>query len=94
MMSIFEVLGKAFFVPEEQMTAVTALCSCGIAYILRYIGASVDGAVRMGYTIFAWDEVIPSGEEPELWFHDIYRSNGVPFQQEEVDCIKSQTGKR
>jgi hypothetical protein len=39
-------------------------------------------------------EVIPSGEEPELWFHDIYRSNGVPFQQEEVDCIKSQTGKR
>lgn len=43
---------------------------------------------------FAWDEVIPSGEEPELWFHDIYRSNGVPFQREEVDCIKSLIGKR
>lgn len=48
MMAVFGALGEAFLVSEEQMTAVTALCSCGIAYILRYIGASVEGAARMG----------------------------------------------
>jgi len=26
--------------------------------------------------------------EPELWFHDIFRLDGSPFSQEEVDCIR------
>lgn len=46
--SIFEALGKTFVVPESEMTALTALCSCGIAYILKYIDASVQGAAQMG----------------------------------------------
>jgi hypothetical protein len=29
--------------------------------------------------------------EPELWFHDIYRVDGTPFSQDEVDFIKSIT---
>ena len=68
--------------------------------VLPLMKKEKTGAINWGFvagktnTIFAWDEVIPSGEEPELWFHDIYRSNGVPFQQEEVDCIKSLTGRR
>lgn len=27
--------------------------------------------------------------EPELWFHDIFRVDGTPFDTEEVACIKS-----
>ena len=27
--------------------------------------------------------------EPELWFHDIYRIDGTPFSQYEVDFIKN-----
>ena len=45
---IFMALGKVFVVPEADMTAVTALSSCGIAYILKYIDAAVCGAVEMG----------------------------------------------
>ena len=66
-----------------------------IYIVLPLMKKEKTGAINWGFvagktnTIFAWDEVIPSGEETELWFHDIYRSNGVPFQQEEVDCIKS-----
>jgi hypothetical protein len=26
--------------------------------------------------------------EPEVWFHDIYRQDGSPFDQNEVDFIK------
>ena len=26
--------------------------------------------------------------EPEVWFHDIYRINGTPFDKKEIDFIK------
>ena len=58
------------------------------------------GAVNWGFvagktnTIYAWDEVLPTGEEPKLWFHDILRSSGVPFDRSEIDCIKELTGRK
>ena len=42
-------------------------------------------------TIYAWDTPVPDGSEPELWFHDIYRQDGTPFSQEEIDTIRSLT---
>lgn len=44
-------------------------------------------------TIYAWDTPIPDGEEPPVWFHDIFRKDGTPYKQEEVDLIKRLTGK-
>lgn len=43
-------------------------------------------------TIYAWDTPLPDGSEPELWFHDIFRKDGSPYKQDEVDLIKSLTG--
>lgn len=45
-------------------------------------------------TIYAWDEPIPDGSEPKLWFHDIFRKDGTPYKQEEVELIRSLTGKK
>ncbi len=45
-------------------------------------------------TIFAWDEPLPDQKEPKLWFHDIFRQDGTPFSQAEVDTIKALTGKK
>ena len=42
-------------------------------------------------TKYAWDEPIPDGSEPKLWFHEIFRPDGRPYKQDEVDLIKSQT---
>lgn len=42
-------LGTVAVVPESLFGAATALCSCGIAYALRYVRASVEGAVQMGF---------------------------------------------
>ena len=47
-LSIFGELGKAFLVPENQLNAMMALSSCGIAYAFRYIRAAVEGGVEMG----------------------------------------------
>lgn len=50
----------------------------------------VDGKSN---TKYAWDEPIADGSEPPLWFHEIFRNDGTPYKQEEVDLIKSLTGK-
>ncbi|OYX27766.1 MAG: 1,4-beta-xylanase [Flavobacteriales bacterium 32-35-8] len=55
------------------------------------------GAINWGLvagksnTKYAWDEPIPAGGEPELWFHEIFHPDGTPYKQEEVDLIKSLT---
>lgn len=50
----------------------------------------VDGKTN---TIYAWDTPMPSGDEPKLWFHDIFRPNGTPYRKEETDLIKKLTGR-
>ena len=42
-------------------------------------------------TMFAWDDPRPDGKEPEVWFHDIFRQDGTPFCQAEIDTIKACT---
>ncbi|MBC8111699.1 MAG: cellulase family glycosylhydrolase [Verrucomicrobia bacterium] len=55
------------------------------------------GAINWGLvkgktnTIYAWDDPVPSGEEPALWFHDIFRPDGSVFSQHEVDFIQKIT---
>ena len=52
------------------------------------------GAINWGFvsgktnTIFAWDEPMPTVKEPKLWFHDIYRQDKTPFNQDEINAIK------
>lgn len=57
------------------------------------------GAINWGLvegksnTKYAWGEPIPDGSDPELWFHEIFRKDGTPYKQEEVDVIMKLTGK-
>ena len=46
---LFSQVGFAKQVEEKQMSAGTALASCGIAYVFRYIRANVEGGVEMGF---------------------------------------------
>lgn len=48
----------------------------------------VDGKSN---TKYAWDEPLPDGSEPDLWFHEIFRTDGTPYKQEEVDLIMELT---
>jgi hypothetical protein len=58
------------------------------------------GAINWGLvsgktnTIYAWDTPMPDGAEPKVWFHDIFRPDGRPYSQKEVDFIGSLTGAR
>lgn len=52
------------------------------------------GAINWGLvagksnTIYQWDTPITSGEEPVEWFHDVFRKDGTPYRQDEVDLIR------
>jgi len=58
------------------------------------------GAINWGLvagktnTKYAWDEPLKDGSEPRLWFHEIFRPDGTPYLQTEVDLIKSLTIKQ
>lgn len=46
--SIFNALGKAAVIEERLMGAATSLCSCGIAFAMRYVRAATEGGVELG----------------------------------------------
>ena len=58
------------------------------------------GAINWGFvagktnTNYKWGEPIPDGSEPELWFHDILRVDGSPYDQVEIDTIKAVNSRR
>ncbi len=45
---IFNALGKVAVIEERLMGAATSLCSCGIAYAMRYVRAATEGGVELG----------------------------------------------
>ncbi|MEX1011749.1 MAG: pyrroline-5-carboxylate reductase [Balneolaceae bacterium] len=47
--SIFETVGETLVILEEQMTAATALCACGLAFFLRSIRAASQGGIEIGF---------------------------------------------
>jgi hypothetical protein len=67
--------------------------------IMPMLKAGNIGAINWGLvagktnTMYAWDTPMPDGSEPVLWFHEIFRKDGTPYKQEEVDLIKKLTGK-
>lgn len=50
MLDIFNEMGTAMIIPESQISATTALTSCGIAYVLKYIQAAMQAGIEMGIT--------------------------------------------
>ena len=60
------------------------------------VGAFNWGLVNgKSQTIYPWDSWQKKyTAEPGLWFHDVFRADGSPYKQTEVDFIKEVTGKK
>lgn len=68
--------------------------------ILGYLKEQKVGAYNWGFvagrsnTMYAWDTwQKPATGEPKVWFHDVFRGDGTPFDAKEVEYIRRQTGK-
>ncbi|WP_461534279.1 pyrroline-5-carboxylate reductase [Sinomicrobium sp.] len=47
--AIFNKLGTSIEIPEEQMRAATVICASGIAFWMRLIRATTQGAIQLGF---------------------------------------------
>lgn len=47
-LDLFGALGKVQLTDEAHLDAAMALCSCGTAFAMRYVRASVEGGVELG----------------------------------------------
>lgn len=68
--------------------------------MLAYFKDEKIGAYNWGFvegktnTIYPWDSWQKRyAAEPPVWFHDIFRTDGKPYREEEVEYIKGVTGK-
>lgn len=67
--------------------------------ILGYLKEQKIAAYNWGFvagktnTIYPWDSwQKPYPQEPKIWFHDIFRATGEPFDPKEVEYIRRITG--
>ena len=49
-LELFDKLGKTIVIGEELMTSATVLGACGIAFALRYMRASMQGGIEIGFS--------------------------------------------
>ncbi|CAN5399530.1 hypothetical protein BH11BAC3_BH11BAC3_00780 [soil metagenome] len=64
------------------------------ATILPLLKNENVGAINWGFvdgktnTIYAWDTPLADGSQPIEWFHDIFKKDGTPYREDEVNLIK------
>jgi len=59
--------------------------------VAAYNWGFMEGKIQTAYPWDSWDK--PYDHEPIVWFHDIFRKDGSPYSQSEVEFIKQITGK-
>jgi len=47
--NIFDNMGHSMVIPEEQLQAATVICASGIAFWMRLIRATTQGAIQLGF---------------------------------------------
>lgn len=89
---LFGALGQSLLIPEDKMSAGTALASCGIAYAMRYIRAAMEGGVELGFRADealnivlgtvkgAADLLTSSGEHPEAAIDKVTTPGGITIK--------------
>ena len=90
--SIFGEMGRTMIVPERLLPAAMAVSSCGIAYVMRYVRAAMNGAIEAGFsateahTIIlqtmkgAVDLLLESGRHPEIEIDRVITPGGFTIR--------------
>ena len=48
LLKMFNEMGRTLLIEEKDFESATALASCGIAYVLKYVEAAMQAGVEMG----------------------------------------------
>lgn len=92
LLKIFNELGNAVLLEESKLAAGTALTSCGIAYLFRYVRAATLAGVEMGFypneaqkmivnTMLGAAELLKAtGQHPEIEIDKVTTPGGVTIK--------------
>lgn len=90
--AIFNKLGTSLIIPEGQMQAATVICASGIAFWMRLIRATTQGAIQLGFDAKEAQElamqtclgaatlVIKSGNHPEAEIDKVTTPKGCTIE--------------
>jgi pyrroline-5-carboxylate reductase len=85
---LFDSLGKAIVINENQMTSATALCACGTAFFLRAIRAAMQGGTEID---FHAEEALLMAAQTAKGAAMLLLENGS-HPEEEIDKVTSPKG--
>ncbi len=85
---MFDTLGKAIVINENQMTSATALCACGTAFFLRAIRAAMQGGTEID---FHAEEALLMAAQTAKGAAMLLLENGS-HPEEEIDKVTSPKG--
>ncbi len=89
---IFDELGGSLVTEERLLPSGTTLASCGIAYAMRYIRASVEGGVELGFKASDAEKIVlqtvkgavellqSTGQHPEAAIDQVTTPGGVTIK--------------
>ena len=92
MLDLFSRVGKAIMIDESLMNAATVIASCGTAFALRYLRASMTAGVEIGFRPAVAQEVIAqtmlgatvllseSGHHPEAEIDKVTTPKGITIK--------------
>lgn len=89
---MFDEMGGSLITEERLMAAGTTLASCGIAYAMRYVRASVEGGVELGFKAKDAEQIVlqtvkgavellqANGNHPEAEIDKVTTPGGVTIK--------------
>ncbi|MEG0467236.1 MAG: pyrroline-5-carboxylate reductase [Mucinivorans sp.] len=86
---LFTSVGSVTWLDESLFEAATALGSCGIAFAMRYIRASIEGAVEMGLTSTLAQKIVA---QTLIGAATIIKNNPTAHPEAEVDRVTTAGG--
>lgn len=86
--TMFSELGTVFMIEEDMMIAGTSLGSCGIAFALKYMDASIQGGIELGFSPETSREIVMKTVGGALGLLETYGT----MPQTEIDKVTTPGG--
>jgi pyrroline-5-carboxylate reductase len=86
--SIFETLGEVVIIDESLMDAATILGACGVAYVLRFMRAMIQGGIEVGFDAKTATKIV---SQTMKGASELIIQNGT-HPEEEIDKVTTPKG--
>jgi pyrroline-5-carboxylate reductase len=86
--TIFKAIGETVWIEEQLMESATILGACGIAYVLRFIRAMIQGGIEVGFDAKTANKIVSQTVKGAA---QLIIQNGL-HPEEEIDKVTTPKG--